>query len=58
VHQIGNQIVCTIVVHNRHAFIRATSRPMVRSETPKMVAHSAWLLPRRSRARKQGTAEQ
>jgi hypothetical protein len=31
---------------------------MVRTETANILAHSASLLPRRSRARKQGTAEQ
>jgi hypothetical protein len=45
---------------SRHtpARILATARPMVRTETPNILVHSASLLPRRSRARKQETAEQ
>ena len=45
VYQIFNQTLCALLVHIRHAFIRATARPMVRTDNPRTVAHSPWLLP-------------
>ena len=46
---MGNQTFCTLLAHFRHAFIRATTRPIVRTETPNILAHLASLLPRRNR---------
>jgi hypothetical protein len=54
--KIGNQTSHVLLVYIRHAFIRATTRPMVRTETPKTVAHTAWLLPALRSFRTQASA--
>ena len=56
--KIGNQTSYVLLVYIRHAFIRAATRPTVRTETPNILANSASLILRRSRACKQGRTEQ